>query len=50
MKQARDGAVYNRQQKGHSIVKHLLFGPLVGYMNIPFVIYFAFSPNHYFHA
>ena len=39
--------VYNRQQKGHSLTKHLLLGWMVAY--IP-TIYYAVSPNHYFHA
>jgi hypothetical protein len=39
--------VYNRQQKGHSLVLHILFGGLLAY--IP-TIYYAVSPNHYFHA
>lgn len=38
---------YVRQQKGHSVIKHLLLGWIVLY--IP-TIYFAASPNHYFHA
>ena len=38
---------YNRQQTGHSLTKHLLFGWLLLY--IP-TIYYAVSPNHYFHA
>ena len=42
----RDGACYMRQQQGHSIIKHLLFGGLV--LWIP-TIYYALSPNHYFH-
>ena len=46
-KEARDGAQYVRQQKGHSIVLMLilcLFG-----IGIPFAIYYAISPNHYYH-
>ncbi len=42
----RDGACYMRQQQGHSIIKHLLLGGLV--LWIP-TIYYALSPNHYFH-
>lgn len=38
--------VYNRQQKGHSLVKHLLLGWMLCY--IP-TLYFAFSKNHFFH-
>jgi hypothetical protein len=47
MKNAKDGANYVRQQKGHSLTKHLLLGWAVLY--IP-TIYYAASPNHYFHA
>lgn len=39
--------VYNREQKGHSLILHLLFGGFLLY--IP-TIYFAVSPNHYYHA
>jgi hypothetical protein len=46
-KQAKDRAVYTRQQKGHSLTKHLLFGWIVLY--IP-TMYYHFSPNHYWHA
>lgn len=46
-RQARDGAVYNREQKGHSLTKHLLFGWVV--LWIP-TIYYAFSPRHFWHA
>lgn len=46
VRQARDRAQYNRQQTGHSLVKHLIFGVFVLY--IP-TIYYAVSPNHYFH-
>lgn len=42
----QDGACYVRQQRGHSLVKHLLFGGFV--LWIP-TIYYALSPNHYFH-
>jgi hypothetical protein len=45
--QGRDKAQYTRQQKGHSLILHLLFGGLLLY--IP-TIYFAVSKNHYFHA
>ena len=47
MKNARDGANYVRQQKGHSLTKHLLLGVFVLY--IP-AIYYTFSPNHYWTA
>jgi len=38
---------YVRNQKGHSIVKHLLFGWVL--LWIP-AIYYTISPNHYWHA
>lgn len=41
------GTVYTREQKGHSIVLHLLFGWAV--LWIP-TVYYALSPRHYFHA
>lgn len=41
-----DGAHYVRQQRGHSIIKHVLLGGFV--LWIP-TIYYALSPNHYFH-
>lgn len=47
-REARDGAQYVRQQKGHSLIKWIIlscFG-----IGIPFLIYYAVSPNHYFHA
>ena len=47
MKNANDGANYVRQQKGHSLTKHLLLGVFV--LWIP-TVYYAVSPNHYFHA
>lgn len=37
---------YVRQQKGHSLIKHLLLGGFLCY--IP-TLYYAFSKNHYFH-
>ena len=46
-KHARDGAQYTRQQKGHSLTLHFLFGAVV--LWIP-AIYYTFSPNHYSHA
>lgn len=47
VKQARDGAGYVRQQKGHSaLLGWLLIGPLTCFI-VP--IYWAVSPNHYFH-
>lgn len=47
VRQARDRAQYVRQQRGHSIIMHVLFGWLL--LWIP-TIYYAVSPNHYFHA
>jgi hypothetical protein len=48
VKQARDRAQYVRQQKGHSLILWLfLWGPMT--LWIP-TIYFAASPNHYWHA
>lgn len=39
-------ARYVRQQQGHSLIKHVLLGGFV--LWIP-TIYYALSPNHYFH-
>ena len=39
--------IYNRQQKGHSIVLHVLLGMFVLWIN---VIYISVSPNHYWHT
>jgi hypothetical protein len=47
VKQSRDRAQYVRQQKGHSLMLHILFGALV--LWIP-AIYYSCSPNHYWHA
>ena len=46
VKQGRDKAVYTRQQKGHSLLAHLLFGIVV--LWIP-AMYITASPNHYWH-
>lgn len=44
---AKDGAVYVREQKGHSIVLHIfLCIVLVGFFTIP---YYSISKNHYWH-
>lgn len=44
----RDGAQYIRQQKGHSLVKHILLCfVVVGFFTIP---YYTISKNHYWHA
>lgn len=47
VRQAHDRAQYVRQQHGHSLILHIFFGGLLLY--IP-TIYYAISPNHYFHA
>ena len=39
-------ATYTREQKGHSIIMHALFGVFM--LWIP-TIYFAISPRHFFH-
>ena len=46
VRQARDGAQDTRQQKGHSLIRHLLLGAVV--LWIP-AIYITASPNHYWH-
>lgn len=38
---------YVREQKGHSIIIHLLISPLLLFINL---IYITASPNHYWHA
>jgi hypothetical protein len=43
----KDGALYVRNQQGHSIIKHLLFGWVL--LWIP-AIYYTISKNHYWHA
>jgi len=44
----RPAANYVRQQKGHSIIKHILLCCVgVGLFTIP---YYSISPNHYWHA
>jgi hypothetical protein len=47
VKVAKDRAQYVRQQKGHSLILHLLLGGLVLWIN---VIVISVSPNHYWHA
>lgn len=39
--------IYTREQKGHSIIKHICFGWMA--LWIP-AIYYTISPNHYWHA
>lgn len=44
----RDGAQYMRQQKGHSLIKHILLIFVgVGIFTIPYI---SLSKNHYWHA
>lgn len=44
----RDGAQYVRQQKPHSLTKHLLLCLIgVGFVTIPL---YSLSPNHYWTA
>ena len=44
----KDKALYTRQQKGHSIIKHIFLCLVgVGLFTIP---YYSLSPNHYWHA
>lgn len=44
----KDGASYVREQKGHSIIKHILLLMVgVGFVTIP---YYTISKNHYWHA
>lgn len=44
--QARSGAQYVRNQKGHSLFLHLALGWMLMYLP---TAYYAVSPNHYFH-
>jgi hypothetical protein len=46
MRTAQDGALYVRNQKGHSITLWVLFGGIV--MWLP-ALYYTASPNHYWH-
>lgn len=39
--------IYNREQKGHSLILHLLISPFLLFINL---IYISVSPNHYWHA
>lgn len=47
VRQSRDRAQYVRQQKGHSLILHLIFGGFILWAN---VLYISVSPNHYWHA
>jgi hypothetical protein len=46
-KQAKDRAVYTRQQKGHSLTLFILVDWITLYIR---TIYYSVSPNHYWHA
>lgn len=47
-KQSRNGTLYTREQKGHSLILNLLvIGPLTLYIT---TVYYSVSPNHYWHA
>ena len=41
---------YNRQQKGHSVIAHTILAVLTAGISLIWTIYFAVSPNHFFHA
>ncbi|MCA0217909.1 MAG: hypothetical protein LCH43_11215 [Actinobacteria bacterium] len=43
----KNEVTYVRQQKGHSIILHLLLGVFVLWIN---VIFISASKNHYWHA
>ena len=45
--QGRDKAQYVRNQKGHSLILHILLGVFVLWIN---VIYISVSKNHFWHA
>ena len=47
---ARDGANYVRIQKGHSVLLHVLLAFFTMGFSLIWTIYYAVSPNHYFHA
>ena len=47
---ARDGANYVRIQQGHSVLLHIALAFLTCCISLIFTIYYAVSPNHYFHA
>jgi hypothetical protein len=48
--QTSNVAVYNRQQTGHSVLKHLLIAFCTGGLSLPWAIYYSMSPNHYWHT
>ncbi len=46
--QGKDGAQYVRNQKGHSLIKHILLCFVgVGFFTIPYI---SLSKGHYWHA
>lgn len=46
---ARDGANYVRIQQGHSVLLHIALAFLTACFSLIWTIYYAISPNHYFH-
>lgn len=46
----RREAIYTRQQKGHSVILHTFLALVTACLSLPWTIYYAVSPNHYFHA
>jgi len=42
--------VYTRQQKDHSVVLHIMLAFLTAGLSLPWTIYYAVSPNHFFHT
>ena len=47
-KESKNGTLYTRQQKGHSLVLNLLLiGPMTLFVT---TVYYSVSPNHYWHA
>lgn len=50
MRSAADGANYVRQQKGHSVALHVVAAFLTGGISLIWTIYYAASPNHFFHS
>lgn len=44
----KDGVVYTRQQKGHSLTIWIILSMML--IGIPGLIYYTKSPNHYWHA
>lgn len=50
VRQSLDRAQYVRPQAGHSVTKHVILGFLTAGISLIWTIYYAASPNHYFHA